>query len=704
MMNSDHLPEPDPLHGSPRLHHRETAANANGQQFHSNGRGSSSGSDVPITSTTPPASSPRKRRQMNFWDRTSGHLRLNVNDDNNYAKYGKKRVKKITQLQNFIFWGAIGIASFVLGFAWKYFTSDHSSSKPHLRHTDSQPWKPRGTPANPYAELSDRDNKKGDNKKAPLELLIPRFDTRRYVSSWEKNMKNAAQELGKKHPKSIALEGWNSPIAFRTFPYVRRTHGPIKNLDSDYGGLTFHSVRNEKFFGRVIPEDKDDDEDGIVPGGFDPDSIYPEQSLTQRNRKRKGTYPEYRSDGKKVLAKDASYRELAKYYDDDQVQVLRRANDFKTREPRVCEKPEFSHLYFPNCNHFHEHDLGRVFDDPEVMVNPRPENEVYRKYLAHGFYRDVWIMEDPPHIWPSRYPEEKEQISAQKYGVLDEARTSEMIPKAYRSTALKTLQMKHPFEAEHFEEVQLEAIVMERMTKSPRIMNMYGHCSFSTMVEVVPIEFEERVVIGEGYETNDAIEKRNENGALPFNNFTTTEKLGFALEMAESLADLHGFEDGIIVHDDVQLCQWLHTPDGRLKLGDFNRATFMQWDTINGEYCKFNNGPAFANYRAPEEYNYKATYLNEQIDTFTFGNNIYALITGLWNFYDTDDDEVVQKKLIGGKLPYVDPRYKERSFGEKKLVELMEKCWVYDPDERISIFGAVDFLRKAIKENEARSE
>ena len=71
--------------------------------------------------------------------------------------------------------------------------------------------------------------------------------------------------------------------------------------------------------------------------------------------------------------------------------------------------------------------------------------------------------------------------------------------------------------------------------------------------------------------------------------------------------------------------------------------------------------------------------------------------------YDTDDDEVVQKKIIDGKMPYVDSRYSERSFGERKLVELMKKCWIYDPDKRISIFEAVDFLKKTIKENEAQS-
>ena len=63
---------------------------------------------------------------------------------------------------------------------------------------------------------------------------------------------------------------------------------------------------------------------------------------------------------------------------------------------------------------------------------------------------------------------------------------------------------------------------------------------------------------------------------------------------------------------------------------------------------------------------------------------------------------MVQDKLIDGGLPYVDSRYRERSFAEKKLIELMEMCWRYDPDERINMFDAVKFLRQAIKENEAQ--
>ena len=32
----------------------------------------------------------------------------------------------------------------------------------------------------------------------------------------------------------------------------------------------------------------------------------------------------------------------------------------------------------------------------------------------------------------------------------------------------------------------------------------------------------------------------------PFNNYTVEEKLDLALSMAESLADLHGFRDGVM--------------------------------------------------------------------------------------------------------------------------------------------------------------
>ena len=497
-----------------------------------------------------------------------------------------------------------------------------------------------------------------------------------------------------KTPQTVNLTDLTKIIASKK--EYASNHAKYDYKSADYGGVEYHQDFQRKI--------KNNDS----RAAFDPESAASVgvkktlQSLFESIQNVRGNYPQYNlSDGVmlpiKEKADDASYGELLKYYDDDNVEVFKLANDRKTEEPRACRSAEFEKFYFPTCNDFHEIDLGRPYDDPGEMPQPRPENQLAKvRYLGHGYYRDAWVVEDNPWIWPSQYTKEKENKPKEALGVLDEKGTSDLVTKAYRTMVLKTFRYVHEKNEDSFSEVQLEAIIMERMTKSPRIMDIYGHCGFAVSGEMVPIEFKERVIPGDGTADAKDVEERNKDGPRPYNDFTAEEKLSFALEMAESIADLHGFEDGVIVHDDVYPNQWMTTPDGRLKLGDFNRATIMQWDEINGGYCKFNNGEGNGNYRAPEEF--AARNLDEQIDTFSFCNNIYTLVTGLWNFYDTEDDEVAQDKLIDGDLAFVDPRWKDRSYEEGKLVELLPKCWAYDPDERISIFDAVKFLRQAIED------
>jgi hypothetical protein len=150
-----------------------------------------------------------------------------------------------------------------------------------------------------------------------------------------------------------------------------------------------------------------------------------------------------------------------------------------------------------------------------------------------------------------------------------------------------------PFSVEQFDNIRRDAMVMERLTESPIIVDMYGFCGTSIYSELLPREVEMYVVPGEGFADADSLD--DEDDVKPRNNYTVTEKLEMALQMAETLAVLHGFKDGVIIHDDVQLCQWLYTRDGKLKLNDFNRAEIRMYDSETGKYCPHQNGHGMGN-------------------------------------------------------------------------------------------------------------
>ena len=220
----------------------------------------------------------------------------------------------------------------------------------------------------------------------------------------------------------------------------------------------------------------------------------------------------------------------------------------------------------------------------------------------------------------------------------------------------------YDFNYEHFEYVRVDALVAERLTSSPRIYDIYGSCGLGILSEFFPHgDMESIAVTGSGY-----IEphKLHDGYRLkPQNDLTPIEKLEICTQMAEALADLHGNKEGVIVHQDIQLSQFLWTKDkSRVKLNDFNRAEFMLWDAENKEYCHYHEGLGMGSvsflclaclfyrrntdisfallrkWRSPEEYFDKP--VTEQIDIFSLANNFYSILTGLYPFYDLEDDEI----------------------------------------------------------------
>jgi hypothetical protein len=253
---------------------------------------------------------------------------------------------------------------------------------------------------------------------------------------------------------------------------------------------------------------------------------------------------------------------------------------------------------------------------------------------------------------------------------------------------------------------RLEAILMERLTMSPRIVNIYGYCATAILAErmvprtetaqdggeryvpfwneVVPgtglmeeaedsfeEEYHEEVEAAEEAEEVEAAEEAEEveaaeeteeveaaeeaeeveeedllansneavGGEVPLsrrlllgeivaatvgeerdmmeegidlefssfpsrNSFSAEVKLDLALQMAEAVADLHGFADGVIAHLDIHIQHWFRWApyrnlpynghDGKgsnngnnniIKLNDFNNGKLLEFDSESQTYC-----------------------------------------------------------------------------------------------------------------------
>jgi serine/threonine protein kinase len=275
----------------------------------------------------------------------------------------------------------------------------------------------------------------------------------------------------------------------------------------------------------------------------------------------------------------------------------------------------------------------------------------------------------------------------------------------------------HEVHCQSLSKVQREASTMERLTASPRIVNIFGHCGTSILAETMPKEISEQIIPASGHAQQAELEHISD--VRPKNNFTLMEKLNIALTMSESIADMHGFDGGVIVNGDIHPVQWLFSVDGTIKLNDFNNAAIPDWNPEKGEYCKVDRGqwggmvsyPCLSDllldsrlvdcqltmhrlhvqYRAPEEF--VGTPIDEQIDVYSMGNNIYTLLTGLWPFYEDKSYSVIQEKILRLERPFVDKRY-HRSFIETRLITIMERMWAHEASDRPTIFEVVSYLRE----------
>jgi len=315
-------------------------------------------------------------------------------------------------------------------------------------------------------------------------------------------------------------------------------------------------------------------------------------------------------------------------------------------------------------------------------------------------------------------------------------------------SVLKSLQRYHPYDSHTFQMIRYDALVMDVFSASDRIVNMYGYCGMSVLVEAllgssiedvllppsIHIEYKEREIRknaqseeeedveyssgsrDDGEENDDSSSKDDEREEKKrsddehfsgeeevkysddsFQPLTSAERLIMALNMSEAIAELHGFEHGVIIHYDIHLEQFLFNEDGVIKLSDFNRADIMAFNEETGTYCKYMGfeGGGGGSVRSPEEYN--SDPLNEKLDVYSFGNILYTLLYQYYPYFEYNDD---YHTVRSGIPPTIDEAVADRSYADDVLLRVMKLCYERDPEQRIDIFGVVSILREAVEQNE----
>jgi len=83
---------------------------------------------------------------------------------------------------------------------------------------------------------------------------------------------------------------------------------------------------------------------------------------------------------------------------------------------------------------------------------------------------------------------------------------------------------------------------------------------------------------------------------------------------------------------------------------------------------------------------------------------MYTLLTGYPPFYHLEGVEELNATLSRGETAFVDPRFRDRSPGERVLADLIPRCWDHNPDNRVGIVEMVEILEAAVLDDKENDE
>jgi Protein kinase domain len=334
--------------------------------------------------------------------------------------------------------------------------------------------------------------------------------------------------------------------------------------------------------------------------------------------------------------------------------------------PPECVRPPWHHYNFPTCNDIYEVDLPSI-----LRQSSKVQNYIYQDsnsssgthiplgYVAKGLWRAVWAV-NPRSVMTE-------------------------------PIVLKTMRRDHELTSRNYDRHRRDAIVMEQLTSSPYVVNIYGFCGNSVLTEYMDTTLDD-VIYGDEDGTIDLVigSKRV--------NVTSATKVQWALDVTRGVQALHELSGGPIVHTDIQAKQFLISPTtGIVKINDFNRCRFMAKSNVTGRPCKFRIPSAPGKSRAPEEYNFED--LDEKLDVYSVANILYSILTQR-EPWDGWNGIVAQTRIQEGVIPEINTNSIQDLpiIVQESLINVTKQAYMLDPNVRISAAELATVLERILRD------
>lgn len=234
--------------------------------------------------------------------------------------------------------------------------------------------------------------------------------------------------------------------------------------------------------------------------------------------------------------------------------------------------------------------------------------------------------------------------------------------------ALKMTRMNH-FSTirKKYEAWRIDAMIAERLTSSPRVLNIYGHCGVTTL---------------------------NQEGTIKRNwarvHKTAKQKWSLAVQLARAVEDVHSIDGG----DNVTAVWQNLKPDNVLFVGnklvitDFDESALPRWNAQEQKPCKFHLSNTKLRAFQPLE---PGAESGHEMDIYSLGVMLLAILT-----------ETSPRIPAGGALPVFAKRRVPRDIVSKRIQSIAMECMALNPIERPTAQRVVHNLEKAIRGKTAK--